>query len=108
MYNRHIGELAGSFICIITTIHNTIPAIVDPLPPPPDAFSTELFLGNTSLVSLAALSLVEAAAGAGSGAGQLYLVHTPGSLHLLPQTLALSRALVTAGVLFKQQVHNYI
>jgi len=31
--------------------------------------------------------------------------HTPGSLHLLPQTLALSRALVTAGVLFKQQIY---
>ena len=36
--------------------------------------------------------------------GQLYLVHTPGHMETLHQTLSLSKALVDTGTLFKQQV----
>ena len=38
------------------------------------------------------------------GPGQLYLVHTPGQMEMLHQTLSLSKALVERGTLFKQQV----
>ena len=60
---------------------------------------------NHFLRSLSQLSLAEKfGSGLSLGPGQLYLVHTPGQMEMLHQTLSLSKALVETGTLFKQQV----
>ena len=63
------------------------------------------FVILTIFRSLSQLSLAEKfGSGLSLGPGQLYLVHTPGQMEMLHQTLSLSKALVETGTLFKQQV----